>query len=89
MVGGPPHVLRSDAAETKLGKIKLIDKQIDHPHRVVFGDIIFQLRRKHRSLAAIDPAYKACHPNPPLWAGKILKQNHFLRKLYFSHSLGR
>ena len=89
MVRGPSRVLRRDAAETKLGKVKPINKKVDHSHGVIGGDIIFKLRGKHRSLAAIDPAHKARHQNPPLLAETILRQNHFLRKLDFSHNLGR
>ena len=89
MVRGPSRVLRSDAAETKLGKIKLINKKVDHSHGVISGDIIFKLCRKHRSLAAINSDHKACHQNPPLLAETILRQNHFLGKFDFSHTLGR
>jgi hypothetical protein len=78
-----------NAPEAKLAKIELIDEEIDHPHRIVFGDIVFQLSRKHRSLSAIRPAYKAGHAISLLLAEKILKQNQFSEKLDFSHSLGR
>jgi hypothetical protein len=34
------------APKAKLPEIKLIDDEVDHPHRVVLGDIVFQLRWK-------------------------------------------
>jgi hypothetical protein len=71
MVSGPSGLLRIDAAKTKLGKVKLIDEKVDHPYRVVFSNIIFQLSRKHCSLTAICTAYETAHPSP-LLAGGIL-----------------
>jgi hypothetical protein len=72
VVGGPPHDLWSDA-ETKLGEIELIDEDIDHPHRVVFGNIIFQLRGKHRSLHPVRASHEASHRISPSLAEGILR----------------
>ena len=80
-------MMAGETNAAKLAKIELIDEEIDHPHRIVFGDIVFQLSRKHRSLSAIRPAYKAGHAISLLLAEKILKQNQFSEKLDFSHSL--
>jgi hypothetical protein len=74
--------------KAKMPEIKLVDEEVDHPHRVVLGDIVRQLRRKHRSLIAIRPAYKAGHAISLLFAVKILRQNQFSTKPDFSHSLG-
>jgi len=74
VIRGPAHVLRSDA-ETKTGKIELIDEKVDHPDRIVIRNIVFQLRRKHRSLTAIRPAYEAAHPIPRILAGRFSGRN--------------
>src|SRR5208337_494053 len=65
MVSGPSRQLRMHAPKAKLPEIELVDEKVDHPHRVFLGDIVFQLRRKHRSLSAIRPAHKARHRNSP------------------------
>ncbi len=88
IVSGPSRELRLNAPEAKLAKIELIDEKIDHPHRIILGDIVFQLSRKHRSLSAIRPDYKAGHAISLLLEEKILRQNQFSEKLDFSHSLG-
>jgi hypothetical protein len=88
MVSGPSCELRRNTPEAKLTEIKLVDEKVDHPHRIVLGDIVFKLRRKHRSLSAIRPAHKAGHALSLLFAKKILRQNQFSEKLDFSHSLG-
>jgi hypothetical protein len=49
----PRHRRRIDAAKTKLPEIKLIDEKVNHPDRVIFGGIVFQLSWKHCSLAAV------------------------------------
>src|SRR5262249_34492703 len=69
MISGPSRLLRIDGAKTKLAEIKLIDEKVDHPNRIVLGDIVFQLSRKHRRLTAIRPAYEAAHPIPRILAG--------------------
>ena len=42
MVGRPSCRLRLNAAKAKSRQIKLIDKNIDRPGRIVFGQIVFQ-----------------------------------------------
>src|SRR5262249_34933846 len=90
VVSRPSHLLRIDTAKVKLGEVKLVDEIIDHPYRIVFGDIVFQLSWKHCSLAAICPAGEAAHLSPRiLSAGEIPRQNQSRTKPDFSHSLGR
>src|SRR5258708_3901960 len=40
MVGRPSRRLRHDATKAELGQIKLIDKDIDRPHRIVLAQIV-------------------------------------------------
>jgi hypothetical protein len=89
MVSGPSGLLRIYATKTKLGEIKLIDEKVDHPHCVVPGYIVFELRGKQRSLTAVCAADKASHAIPPPLADKILRQNQCSGNLDFSHRLGR
>ena len=40
MIGWPSRLLGIDGAKTKLAEIKLIDKKVDHPNRVVLRNIV-------------------------------------------------
>jgi hypothetical protein len=40
MVGRPSRHLRLDTAKTQAGQIKLIDKNIDRPDRIVLAQIL-------------------------------------------------
>ena len=46
MIARPARRLRLDPAKPEATKIELIDKNIDHPHRIVFTDPIFQSIRE-------------------------------------------
>src|SRR6516162_8936228 len=69
MIGWPSSLFGINGAKTKLPEIKLIHEKVDHPNRIVLGHIVFQLSWKHRSLAAISPAYEAAHSIPRMLAG--------------------
>ena len=74
MIGWPSRLLGIDGAKTKLAEIKLIDKKVDHPNRVVLRNIVFQLSRKHRCLTTIRSPYEAAHQIPRIFAGKFLSR---------------
>ncbi len=65
--GGMPSPLWIYPTKAKLGEIKLIGEEVDHPYRVVLGNIVFQLRGKQRSLSAIRSVRKTRHPIPRPW----------------------
>ena len=61
MVGRPSCRLRLNAAKAELGQIKLIDKDIDRPDRIVLGQIVIQPLGKQRALTAVIANDKARH----------------------------
>jgi hypothetical protein len=65
VISRKPYHFRIDAAETKLAKIKLIHEKIDHPYRVVLGNVLFQPRREQCFLITISADHKARHMISP------------------------
>jgi hypothetical protein len=68
MIGWPSSCLRLNTAEAQPRQVKLIDKDIDRPDRIILGQIIVQSLGKQRALAAIIANDKARH--------QILPANH-------------
>jgi hypothetical protein len=68
-------------AKAQVTKIKLIDKDIDHTNRIVFGDIIFQLLGKQSALLAVHTLNKTLHQTLPSKHGRIIAQSAFLHSL--------
>src|SRR5258707_1743742 len=81
MIGRPPCRLRLDAAKAQLGQIKLIDKDIDCPNRIILRQIVFQPLGKQNALTAVIANDKARH--------RILRPNRWriISLRAFSHSL--
>ena len=61
MVGWPSCRLRLDAAKAEPRQIKLIDKDIDRPDRIILRQIVFQSLWKQRALTAVIANDKARH----------------------------
>jgi hypothetical protein len=61
MVRRPPGDFGIDTAEPKLGKIEFVDKNVDHPNRIVVIYPICQAFGKQRALTAIHSLNKASH----------------------------
>src|SRR5439155_5955704 len=61
MIGWPSSRLSLNTAEAQPGQIKLIDKNIDRPHRIILGQIVFQSLGKQRALTAVIAKAKARH----------------------------
>src|SRR5712671_5948527 len=82
MVGWSSCRLRLDAAKAEPRQIKLIDKDIDRPDRIILRQIVFQSLWKQRALTAVIANDKARH--------RIVRQ--IAEESYhwgtFSHSLG-
>jgi len=68
MIGWSPCRLRLNTAETQPRQVKLIDKHIDRPNRIVLAQIVIQSLGKQRALTAIIANDKARH--------RILPANH-------------
>ena len=48
----------------KLGQIQSVDKNVNHPNRIVLADPVLQAFRKQRALPAIRALNKSLHPIP-------------------------
>src|SRR5437773_3415934 len=81
MIGRPSCRLRLNTAKTQPGQIKLIDKNIDRPDRIILGQIVFQPLWKQSALIAVFANDKARH--------RILRSNRWriISSRVFSHSL--
>jgi hypothetical protein len=62
MIGRPSRRLRLDAAKAEFAQIKLIDKDINRPNRIVLAQIFIQPLGKQRALAAVIANDKTHHP---------------------------
>ena len=83
MVGWTARGLGIDAAETEPTEIQFIDKDIDHPHRIVLANPVLKVFREKRRLTPIYPLNKTLHPGPPKTPKGIVTRTAF------SHSLGQ
>ncbi len=70
MVGRTARGFRIDTTEPQAAQIKRLDKDLDHPDRVVLRNKIFERFRKERALAAIQTLDKALHQNLPTNPGE-------------------
>src|SRR5882757_5448381 len=68
MIGWSPCCLRLNTAEAQPRQVKLIDKHIDRPDRIILRQIVIQSLGKQRALTAIIANDKARH--------RILPANH-------------
>ncbi len=65
MIRRPPRRRRIDADKTKLAEIQFINKDIDHPNRIITPDPVVQAFRQKCRLVAIRTLDKSLHPIPP------------------------
>src|SRR5262249_42176337 len=82
MVRRPPGDLGLNPAEPKPSQIEPLDKDLDHPHRIILIDPIFQAFRKQRGLATICPLNKAPTPIPPQTAQESYRENHSDKRFF-------
>ena len=83
MVGRLSRRLRLDTAEPELSQVKLIDKDIGRPDRIVIAHIVIQPFREQSALAAITPPTTKRVIDPR----QITAESYHLPAL--SHSLDR
>ena len=63
MIARPASCLRDNPLKAQAAKLKCIDKDIDHTHRIIFADVIIQMFRKLCALAAVFAFNKTLHMN--------------------------
>ena len=66
MIGRKAGRLRFDPAKAQAAQIKLIDKGIDHPNRIVFSDPLVKPLGKQRAWPAINALNKSLHQILPI-----------------------
>src|SRR5262245_4130941 len=62
MIARPASCLGSNPVKSQFRQIKLINKDIDHPNRIVLIDPVFQAFGKQCALLAIRALNEAFHP---------------------------
>ena len=77
MIRGPSRRLRIDPAETKLTQSKLVNKDINHPDRIVLVNPVIQAFGKKRRLPAIRPLNETLHPIP-----RKSRENHITQGVF-------
>jgi len=77
MIPRPARRLRRNPVKPQAAKIEFIDKNIDHPNRIVVTDPVFQPIGKQGALPAIHALNKTLHQTLPPKHGRITAQeNH-------------
>jgi hypothetical protein len=66
MIGGPASLFRDDALKPQRPQIQLVNKDVDHPHRMVFGHVIVEELGEQDALRSVLALNKACHQEPRL-----------------------
>src|SRR3979409_1125954 len=82
MKRSPAGYLGIDPAEPKLGQIQFIDKDIDHPNRIVLANPVFQAFRKQRALPTIRALNEAPHLIPLQIARESYRENQIPRRVF-------
>src|SRR6202045_2280050 len=83
MIGGTSGRFWNHTVKAQRPEIQLIDKHVDHPHRVVLGNVVIQILGKQNALYTVFPLNEARHLTPRRESSRIITQQAF------SHSLGR
>src|SRR5829696_4324938 len=82
MIRRPAGYLRLHPPEPKLGKIKCVGEDVDHPNRIVLPDPVFQAFREECVLSAIRPLNEAPHLTLPQIARESYRQNQILQGVF-------
>jgi Flp pilus assembly protein CpaB len=82
MIRRPAGYLGIDPVEPKLGQIEFVDKDVDHPNRIILANPVFQAFRKQRVLTAIRPLNEAPHLIPRKIAQESYRQNQIQPRVF-------
>src|ERR1700730_9669057 len=83
MIGWTSGRFRNHTVKAQRPEIQLIDKPVDHPHRVVLSNVVIQILGKQNALYTVFTLDEARHLTPRHESSRIITQQAF------SHSLGR
>ena len=80
----PATGLAIDCLEAQRAQVERFNEAIDHPHWVVFVDIVFKPIGEQKPLRTINAIHESLHAEQPLTGAQIMPV-----KVGFSHSLGQ
>src|SRR6202022_4477064 len=81
MIGWTPGRFWNHTVKAQRPEIQLIDKHVDHPHRVVLSNVVIQILGKQNALYTVFTLNEAGHLTPRRESSRIITQQAF------SHSL--
>src|SRR3981081_2363215 len=81
MIGGTSGRFWNHTVKAQSPEIQLIDKHVDHPHRVVLSNVVIQILGKQNALSTVFTLDEARHLTPRRKSSRIITQQAF------SHSL--
>src|SRR3977135_1651829 len=64
MIGWTPGRFWNHTVKAQRPEIHLIDKHVDHPHRVVLSNVVIQIFRKQNALSTVFTLDEARHLTP-------------------------
>ena len=79
MIRRPASRLGSNPVKSQLAQIEFLDKNIDHPNRIVLADPVFQAFREQCALSAIRALNEALHPDPHANRAGIIPRNQMAK----------
>src|SRR5258705_13264607 len=82
MIGWTSGRFWNHTVKAQRPEIQLIDKHVDHPHRVVLSNVVIQILGKQNALYTVFTLNEARHLTPRRESSGIITQQAF------SHSLG-
>src|SRR3984893_8742495 len=82
MIGWTSGRFWNHTVKAQRPEIQLIDKHVDHPHRVVLSNVVIQILGKQNALYTVFTLDEARHLTPRRESSRIITQQAF------SHSLG-
>src|ERR1700726_2259278 len=82
MIGWTSGRFWNHTVKAQRPEIQLIDKHVDHPHRVVLSNVVIQILGKQNALYTVFTLNEARHLTPRRESSRIITQQAF------SHSLG-
>ena len=61
MIRGPPRCCGRGSVEAEIMEIKLIDEDVDYTHRIILGDVVFEILGQQDSLLAVFAFNESLH----------------------------
>jgi hypothetical protein len=91
VIGGPAGRRGHHAVEAKAGKVRFVDKNVNHPHRILLGYVVVQTLREQRPLSTVFTFDETLHllPNSDEMVTQRLPGRPRLHVCTFLHSRGQ